>query len=93
MAFAVSNVAVTNGAGGSVLIAANAGRQRKRVIVFNNGPNAITLGVDNTVTTGNGFLVPAAASLAFNPGDVAVQAIAATAAQVSPADTRVLEEF
>lgn len=89
MAFSVSNVAVTNGAGGTALVAAGA----QHVLIMNNGPNAITLGVDNTVTTGNGFLVPAGATLRFNPDGGAVQAIAATAAQVSPADTRILVEI
>jgi len=93
VAFAVSNVGVTNLAAGTVLLAANSGRQRKGVVIINNGPNPITLGVDNTVTTGNGFLVPAASTVRLNIGDGLIQAIAATAAQVSPADTRVLEEF
>ena len=88
MAFTVSNVAVTNAANGTVLVPAGA----QHVLIMNNGPNAITLGVDTTVTTGNGFLVPAGATLRVNPNGAPIQAIAATAAQVSPADTRVLVE-
>jgi len=83
MAFQVGNVAVTTTA--AQLVAAGGG---KGVFIMNNGPNAITLGVDATVTTGNGFIVAAGTTQKFYPGDAAIFAIAATANQVSPADTR-----
>lgn len=65
---------------------------RRRISVFNLGPNPVYLG-DSGVTVANGFPLPAGASelLEAGPG-IELYAIAATADQVAGAGTRVLEE-
>lgn len=81
-AVAVSNVTPT------LLVAAT--RHRQSIIVANAGPNAIYLGPSN-VTTATGFPIAAGASRDFPNTAIPenLYAIAATAAQTTPADTRV----
>lgn len=62
---------------------------RGSVSVFNNGPNAIFVGPDNTVTTATGFPIPAGTAKEFDETGAELWARAVTADQVSPADTRV----
>lgn len=67
----------------------------KRLTIVNGGPNAIHIGPTNAVTTANGFRIPAGSTFPLQAGvhlNGAIWAIAETAAQVSPADTRVLVE-
>lgn len=88
----MANVAV--GTSATQLLAANAAvAQRVAVVIQNLGPNAIAVGVDNTVTVANGVQVPSNGVLTLTAGiNGTVFAIAATAAQVSPADTRIFVE-
>lgn len=84
----------------SVRITQDTQSDRKRIKVFNNGPNPIYVGPDSTVTTGTGFPVPAGTSAEFrlrtsteSHGTAGqLWAIAGTASQTSPLDTRVYEE-
>lgn len=88
----MANVAV--GTSATQILAANTNvAERSAVVIQNLGPNAIAVGVDNTVTTGNGVQVPSNGVLTLTAGiNGTLFAIAATAAQVSPADTRILVE-
>jgi hypothetical protein len=72
------------------ILAANAAVEpRTRLLITNLGPNTIYLGPDNTVTTATGLPVPTGASVELR-GTIngTVFGIAATALQVTPADTR-----
>ena len=72
-----------------ILPANAASLQRDRVLITNLGPNTIYLGTDNTVTTANGLPVPTNATVDLRGAiNGTVFGIAATALQVSPADTR-----
>ena len=65
---------------------------RGPVLVSNLGPNTIYLGTSSAVTTATGFPVPTNTTVTMTfigPADT-LYARAATADQVSPADTRVL---
>lgn len=77
------------------LLAANTSAQlRTRVLIENLGPNAIYVGYDNTVTTATGEQVAATSGVLELRGNIngTLFAVAATANQVSPADTRVIAE-
>jgi len=65
----------------------------KRISVTNAGPNPIHIGAAG-VTTSNGFKIAAGGSFSLSPGIIngPIFAIAETALQVSPADTRVMVE-
>jgi hypothetical protein len=68
---------------------------QKRVSIYNNGPNAIYIGGQNiAVTVATGFKIPSGGSFVLSPGTIngPIIAIAETANQVSPADTRVVVE-
>jgi hypothetical protein len=74
------------------LVAADADQWRF-VLVSNLGPNTIFLGdPGQAATTAGGLAIPSNSSVGpiRLPPNLALNAIAATAAQVSPADTRVL---
>jgi hypothetical protein len=88
----MANVAV--GTSATQILAANTNvAQRSAVVIQNLGPNAITIGVDNTVTTANGITVATNGVITLTAGiNGTLFAVAATAAQVSPADTRILVE-
>jgi hypothetical protein len=88
----MANVAVQTSA--TQLLAANAAaEQRLAVVIQNLGPNAIAIGTDNTVTTSNGVQVPTNGVLTLTAAiNGTLFAIALTANQSSPADTRVLVE-
>lgn len=64
------------------------------IVFYNNGPNTVWIGTDNTVTTANGFPIPAGASLALDHSDSAQTDIwgICSVLQVSPADTRYVVE-
>lgn len=65
---------------------------RKNITILNRGPNSIYIGFDSTVTTNTGYEIVSGGTFSADYGDRAtVYAIAATADQASPADTRVLE--
>lgn len=65
---------------------------RKNITILNRGPNSIYIGFDNTVTTNTGYEIVSGGTFSADYGDrTTVYAIAATADQASPADTRVLE--
>lgn len=92
---AVSNVTPTllTAALVGTAVLPNSSNDRKNITVYNNGPNTIYIG-DSTVTTTTGLPIPAGSQLSADYGGrSALYAIAATAAQVSPADTRVLEAY
>lgn len=64
---------------------------RRRLTVQNLGPNPIFIGT-TAVTTATGIRVSPGSTMSLDLGEnVPLHAIAATALQVSPADTRVLE--
>ncbi|MGH9908111.1 MAG: hypothetical protein ACRD8U_21275 [Pyrinomonadaceae bacterium] len=63
---------------------------RGSVLISNRGANTIFIGPDNTVATTTGFPIPTNDSLELNETLGDVFAIAETAAQVSPGNTRVL---
>lgn len=87
---ATISAAQVNTTAGSI-VAENVGGGRRTVFVANLGPNAIYLGMSNAVTTATGYPVAATsgtATVVLEPGD-RLFAIAATALQVSPADTRI----
>jgi len=88
----MANVAVATAA--TQILAANTNvAERSAVVIQNLGPNAIAVGVDNTVTTANGVQIPSNGVLTLTAGiNGTLFAVAATANQVSPADTRVLVE-
>lgn len=73
---------------------AGASYHRKSISVHNAGPNAIYLGPSD-VTTTTGYPVAAGASVTLNDFFIpdVLYARAATADQVSPANTRVLQSF
>jgi hypothetical protein len=77
----------------STAVVASDPDQWRMVFVSNLGPNVIYLEVGATATTTTGLPVPATTGtigpLHLPPGQ-ALNAIAATANQVSPADTRVV---
>jgi hypothetical protein len=89
----VSAVAVATGAA-TLLCAANG--RRSSLLIQNLGPNAIKLG-PSTVTALTGYSLAAGATIAFSregedsTAGEAFYAIADTANQVAPADTRVFE--
>ena len=88
------NVAVTHAA--AVALTTSSGRtmDRKNISIFNNGPNNIYIGFKSTVGTADGFPVPPQTQWSMDlSSKVTVYAIADTADQVSPADTRVTEAF
>ncbi|HKY59413.1 MAG TPA: hypothetical protein VJP59_00230 [Gemmatimonadota bacterium] len=72
----------------------SASRHRSSVLIANAGPNAIYIGASG-VTTATGFPIAAGASRDFPNSTIPedLYAIAATANQSSPADTRVWEVF
>lgn len=88
-----TEVAVTNGAGGSA-VPTTCLAGRKAIEIQNNGPNTIYCTVDGTapVATTNGRWILAAGAWSLDAGcNVAVKCIAGTAAQVSGAATMVTE--
>jgi hypothetical protein len=64
----------------------------ENVTVQNRGPNSIYYGFASTVTTGTGEEIPTGASASFKRLLQPLWAIAITANQVSPSDTRVTVE-
>jgi len=88
----MANVAVTTSA--TQILAANTNvAQRSAVVIQNLGPNAIAVDTVNTVTTATGIQIPTNGTLTLTAGiNGTLFAIAATANQVSPADTRILVE-
>lgn len=73
----------------TLLFAANPGR--KGFLISNRGPNAIYIG-GSGVTTATGTAIPAGGTHENSNGYTgSLYAIADTAAQVSPLDTRILE--
>lgn len=87
----MANVAVL--ASANTTIYTPTGTNLERIAVFNNGPNAIYIDSLANATgdlRNTGFPIAAGGSGTFDPMQGAVVARAATADQVSPADTRVL---
>jgi hypothetical protein len=62
---------------------------RGSLLISNRGPNAIYLG-GTDVTTATGFPIPAGESIEMDETNGAVYAIAETANQATPANTRIL---
>lgn len=65
------------------------------LLAYNNGPNIVWVGTDNTVSSSNGFPIPANGGvLRLDHASLANQDIWATCSvlQASPADTRLLVE-
>ena len=85
-----SAVQVSNSAATTIFTPKN---YSARVTIQNLGPNAIYVG-SSAVTTATGLSVPANGSFSLSSdwSDGPLYAIAATAAQSSPADTRVFVE-
>lgn len=72
----------------STMIAAGAATQNE-IYVQNLGPNPIYVEISAAATVAGSYQIPAGQSFRlFRPGRFAVNVIAATADQVSPADTR-----
>lgn len=87
--FSVDSVDVTNAAGGTKLVDRSMGRGS--VLIANRGPNAIYIAPTSaTATTADGFPIPAGDSVELDESNGEIWAIADTAAQVAPANTRVL---
>lgn len=84
-------VNVTNA---SPVLIASAGYHRKSLSVVNGGPNPIYLGPSDVATT-TGFTVAAGATVHLADFFIpeGLYAIAGTADQTSPANTRVLQSF
>lgn len=88
----MANVAVA--ATATQLLAANTNvTPRNAVVIQNLGPNPISVDTTAAVTTGSGITIATNGVLTLTAGiNGTLYAIAATAAQVSPADTRLMVE-
>ena len=93
MAVSTTAVQVATASATQLLTSAtNSGGPRGAVSIANLGPNAIFVGTTSAVTTVTGFPIAATTgTLTLTGVDLSdgLWAIAATALQVSPADTRV----
>lgn len=93
MGLTVTPIAVTDLAGGTVLYdrsgdEAMSAEDYATVMVANLGPQTIYV-FPGVPTTANGFPIPTGQDRTFRVWEGQLKAIAATAAQTSPADTRV----
>jgi hypothetical protein len=95
-AFALLTASATKvyspGAAGTATTSAFLPGNKETVTVQNKGPNSIYYGYASTVTTGTGEEIPAGSSANFTHQLKPIWAIAITANQVSPSDTRVTVE-
>lgn len=89
----MANVAVLASAATQILGPNVSVTRRQAVVIQNLGPNAIAVDTVNTVTVTNGIEILPNADKTLTAGvNGALFARAATADQVSPADTRILVE-
>lgn len=92
MAVTTTAFQVTASATSMLAAVASGSLNRKSILIYNKGPNDISIGPDNTVTMANGFLIPAGAAATIDKAPTDALFAICSVLQVSPADTRILVE-